>query len=221
MKPVLQKMEQLQRIMDAGVIAVVRGDSPQQALETAEAVYWGGIDVIEITMTVPGAIKAMENIVSRFSRGEILLGAGTVLDAESARMAMLAGAEFIVSPNLQTEVVRSCNRYQKLHMAGCMTVGEIVAALEAGADIIKLFPGNLMKPAAVKAFKGPLPQAEFIPTGGVNLDNVGEWLQSGCLAVGVGGDLTKGAGQGDYEAVTEMARRYKEKINEYRQKEDS
>lgn len=211
----IRKIKLLERIMDTGIISVIRGESADQALKTVDAVMKGGIDVIEITMTVPGALGAMEELKKAYGEGEILLGAGTVLDTETARAASLAGADFIVSPGLNPEVVKLCNRYQLLNMAGCMTVNEVIAALEAGTDIIKLFPGNIFGPGAIKAFKGPLPQAEFIPTGGVNVDNVAEWLKNGCLAVGVGGELTRGAAEGDYAGVTETARTFVQKIKSF------
>lgn len=208
----IRKMRQLERIMDTGIIAVIRAESAGQALKTVDAVLEGGIDIIEVTMTVPGALRAMEELKKAYPGGEILLGAGTVLDAETARAASLAGAEFMVGPGLNRDVVRLCNRYQLLNMAGCMTVNEIIAAMEAGADIIKLFPGNLFSPSVIKTLKGPLPQAEFIPTGGVTLDNVAEWFANGCLAVGVGGELTRGAKSGDYAQVTQTARDFLHRI---------
>ncbi len=208
----IRKMRQLERIMDTGIIAVIRAESAGQALKTVDAVLEGGIDIIEVTMTVPGALRAMEELKKAYPGGEILLGAGTVLDAETARAASLAGAEFMVGPGLNRDVVRLCNRYQLLNMAGCMTVNEIIAAMEAGADIIKLFPGNLFSPSVIKTLKGPLPQAEFIPTGGVTLDNVAEWFANGCLAVGVGGELTRGAKSGDYARVTQTARDFLHRI---------
>lgn len=210
------KMKSLQRIMDTGIIAVIRGDTVQKAVQTAEAVKEGGIDIIEITMTVPGAMDVLPELRQRFSEDEVVLGAGTVLDPETTRLTLLAGAEFVVSPGLNPEVVKMCNRYQVLNMAGSMTVNEVINALEAGTDVVKFFPGNLFGPQVIKTLKGPLPQAEFIPTGGVNLDNVQEWLRLGCLAVGVGSDLTKGAEKEDYEEVTRNARAFREKIKEIR-----
>ncbi len=210
----IKKMKQLERIMETGIIAVIRAKSAEQALKTVEAVKEGGIDIIEITMTVPGAMDVLKKIKQSYPEGEILPGAGTVLDTETGRLAMLAGAEFLVSPGLNPELVKMSNRYQLLNMAGCMTVNEIIAALEAGTDVIKMFPGNLFGPEVIKTFKGPLPQAEFIPTGGVTINNVEEWLKNGCLAVGVGSDLTRGAESGDFTRVTETARTFRKKIRE-------
>lgn len=211
----LAKFQQLQRIINTGVIAVIRAESTEQAIKTVEAVKAGGIDIIEITLTVPGAIKVIEEMNSVYGN-EILLGAGTVLDPETARIAMLAGAEFIVSPILNPDVVRLCNRYRKICMPGCMTVNEIIQALELGVDVVKFFPGDAYTPALIKSLKAPLPQADFIPTGGVNINNVQEWIKNGCVAVGVGGELTKGAKTGDYAAVTEQAKKFTEKVREAR-----
>ena len=201
--------------MDTGVIAVIRATFPDEAIKIAEAVKHGGIDVVEITFTVPGAIKVIEGLKEAY-KDDLLLGAGTVLDPETARAAVLAGAEYVVCPNLSTEVIRLCNRYQKICMPGCMTPSEMVAALEAGADVIKLFPGNLLKPDSVKAFKGPLPQAEFIPTGGVSLENVDLWIRNGCLAVGIGSELTYGAREGDFKQVTATAKAFVSKVKQAR-----
>lgn len=213
----LAKYQQLQRIVDSGVIAVIRAESTEQAIKTVEAVKAGGIDIIEITLTVPGAIRVIGEMKETYGNA-ILLGAGTVLDPETARAAMLAGAEFIVSPILNPEVVRLCNRYQKICMPGCMTVNEIIYALELGVDVVKFFPGDAFSPAVIKSLKAPLPQADFIPTGGVNLSNVHEWIENGCIAVGVGGELTKGAKVGDYQAVTEQAQNFREKVKAARRK---
>ena len=168
----LEKVKFFGRIMNTGIIAVVRAETPVQALEIAEAVRKGGVDIIEITLTVPGAIEVIRELHRTYGADEVLLGAGTVLDSETARTAILEGAQYIVSPSFNLEVAKLCNRYQKIYMPGCMTVTEIITALEAGTDIIKFFPGNAFGPEMIKALKGPLPQADFIPTGGVSLDNV-------------------------------------------------
>ncbi len=212
----IPKFEHMQRIVKTGVIAVVRAESADEAIKIADAVRKGGIDLIEITFTVPGAIDVMKELAKNFSSDELLLGAGTVLDPETARAALLAGAEYIVSPYFNPEIVKLCNRYQKICMPGCMTVTEIVQAMEAGVDIVKFFPGSAFGPSIVKAIKGPLPQAQIIPTGGVSLDNVQEWIKNGCLAVGVGGELTKGAKKGDFDLVTETAKRFVQKVKEAR-----
>jgi 2-dehydro-3-deoxyphosphogluconate aldolase/(4S)-4-hydroxy-2-oxoglutarate aldolase len=208
----IPKLKQLQRIIDTGVVAVVRAGSPEEARKIAEAVRAGGVDIIEITLTVPGALDVIKDLKNAYPGEEILIGAGTVLDPETARLALLAGAEYIVSPILNLELVRLCNRYQKISMPGCMSINEIVQAMEAGADVIKLFPGSAFGPDMVKAIRGPLPQAVLLPTGGVSLENVQEWIKNGCIAVGVGGELTKGAEKGDYARVQEKARQFVEKV---------
>ena len=208
----IPKLRNLQRIMDTGVVAVVRANSSEEALKIAEAVSRGGIDIIEIALTVPRALDVIRDLKKAYPGGEILIGAGTVLDPETARLALLAGAEYIVSPNLNIDTVTLCNRYQALSMPGCMSITEIVKAMEAGADVIKLFPGSVFGPSIIKAIKGPLPQAVLMPTGGVTLDNVQEWIQNGCIAVGVGGELTKGADRGDYDSVQKKAKQFVEKV---------
>lgn len=210
----MDRLEVVQRIIDCGVVAVVRAENSEQALKIAEAVKAGGIDAIEITMTVPGALDVIRELSKAYPNGEIVIGAGTVLDAETARAAMLAGAEFFVSPIFDPEMVRLCNRYRKVTMPGAMSVKEIVQVMESGADFVKLFPGSTLGPSFVKAIKGPLPQAMIVPTGGVSLENVGEWIKAGCPAVGVGGELTKGAKTGDYAVVEETARKFVEAVKQ-------
>jgi len=209
---IMKKWEVLNRIEKTGVVAVVRAESEAKAFEISEACMAGGIDAIEVTFTVPGAHKVIEALVEKFG-DELIVGAGTVLDSETARIAILAGAKYIVSPAFDLETVKLCNRYQVPYMPGCMTMTEILKAMEAGADIIKVFPGSAFGPSFIKAIKGPLPQTVLMPTGGVNLENVGEWIKNGCVAVGVGGSLTKGtSGQ-----MTEVAKAFVNKIKEARQ----
>ncbi len=213
----LAKAENLGRILERGLIAVVRAQSVEQAMRVAEALQAGGIDLMEITLTVPGAIEVIRALTAKYSSDEMLVGAGTVLDAETARLAILAGAEFIVSPALDEAVVRTAHRYQKLCLPGAMTVREVIAAMEAGADIVKLFPGDVLGPKAVKAILGPLPYAPLCPTGGVSLENVGDWFKAGVVAVGVGSELTKQAvASGDYSLATEAARRLVAAVREAR-----
>lgn len=157
--------------MDTGVVAVVRAESSEQAVKIADACLKGGISAIEITFTVPGAADVIKDLVANYKNGEMIIGAGTVLDSETARIAILAGAQYIVSPSFNAETVKLCNRYQIPIMAGCMTIKkEVVDAMEAGTDIIKLFPGEALGASFVKALKGPLPQAPVMPTGGVALE---------------------------------------------------
>lgn len=213
----MNKEQVLKRIQDTGIIAVVRADSPEKSLKIADAVSKGGIDVIEVAMTVPFALDVIATLAKAYPGKEVLVGAGTVLDSETARAVIIAGAEYVISPHVNPEVIRICNRYQKVSIPGAMTVTEIVTALEAGADAVKVFPGEVLGPAFIKAVKGPLPYARLIPTGGVSLQNLEQWLVAGCMAVGVGGNLTAAAKKEDYEAVTTLARQYVAKIKEIRQ----
>ncbi len=212
----IPKLNILRRITQSGVVAVVRADSSEQALQIAEACRKGGVNAIEITFTIPGASKVIEDLTKAYQGDEMIVGAGTVLDPETARIAILAGAQYIVSPSLNVETVKLCNRYQIPIMAGAMTIEGVVAAMEAGSDVVKIFPGESFGPSFIKAIKGPLPQAPLMPTGGVSLDNVDEWIKAGCVAVGVGGNLTGGAKTGDYQLITDTARKFVEKVKKAR-----
>ena len=208
----MKKEEVLKRITECGLVAVVRAESSEQAQKIADACAAGGVAAIEITFTVPGAEQVIRDLSAVYKSGDIIIGAGTVMDAETARTAILAGAQYVVSPYLNVDMVKLCNRYQVPCMPGTMTIKEIVEAMEAGADIVKIFPGELFGPKIIKAVKGPIPYAKMMPTGGVNLDNVQEWIKAGAVAVGAGGSLIKGAKTGDYAAITDTARQFIEKI---------
>lgn len=212
----IPKIETLKKIMDVGIVAVVRAENEEKAEKIAKACIEGGIPAIEITFTVPKADRVIESLKSKFTKDELIVGAGTVLDSETARAAILAGAEYIVSPGFDLETAKLCNRYQIPYMPGCMTITEMIRAMEAGADVIKVFPGNAYGPSIIKAIKGPLPQTVLMPTGGVSLDNVDQWIKNGCVAVGVGGELTAGAKTGNYELITETAKQFIEKIKQAR-----
>jgi 2-dehydro-3-deoxyphosphogluconate aldolase / (4S)-4-hydroxy-2-oxoglutarate aldolase len=213
----IRKTDVIKKITDAGLIAVIRAESRDQAAHIAEACVQGGVAALEITFTVPGAAAAIEHLAKEFS-SKILLGAGTVLDPETARIAILAGAHFVVSPAINFETARLCNRYQIAYMPGAGTIGEVIAGMECGAEIIKVFPGEILGPAFIKAVKGPLPQAQLMPTGGVSVENVGEWIKAGAVAIGAGSNLTAGAKTGDYASITKIARQFVEKISEARGK---
>jgi 2-dehydro-3-deoxyphosphogluconate aldolase / (4S)-4-hydroxy-2-oxoglutarate aldolase len=206
------KLKVLRKILDSGLVAIVRTHSSDLAARIAEACARGGAAAIEITFTVPGAAAVIEHLSKEYQAGEIHIGAGTVLDPETARIAILAGAQYIVSPSVNIETARLCNRYQIPYMPGAGTMREIVEAMECGADIVKLFPGETLGPAFVKAVKGPLPQASLMPTGGVSVDNVAEWIKAGAVAVGVGGSLTAGAEKGNLQLVTDTAKQFVENI---------
>jgi 2-dehydro-3-deoxyphosphogluconate aldolase / (4S)-4-hydroxy-2-oxoglutarate aldolase len=212
----MRKLSILGKIVDSGLVAVVRAEGSEQASRIADACAQGGVAAIEITFTVPGAAAVIADLARRYVTGEILVGAGTVLDPETAHAAMLAGAQFVVGPCLNPYVARFCNRHQVPYLPGAGTVKEIVEAMECGADIIKVFPGETLSPAFVKAVRGPLPQACLMPTGGVSVENVAEWIQAGCVAVGVGGNLTGGAKRGDFQSITDLARQFIAKIRQAR-----
>ncbi len=197
-------------------MAIVRASDSAEALRIVEACAEGGVAAIEITFTVPGAAAAIENLARRFNSSEIVLGAGTVLDPETARIAILAGAQFVVSPCLSAATARMCNRYQIPYLPGAGTIREIVDAMEAGAAIVKVFPGETLGPAFVKAARAPLPQAQLMPTGGVSIDNAAQWIEAGSVALGVGGSLTAGAKSGDFKSITDLARRFVAVIRETR-----
>lgn len=214
----MKKEQIITRIRDNGLVAVVRAENEDMASRITEACLEGGVSAIEITFTVPGAHKVIEALAKRFTEDQIILGAGTVLDPETARIAILSGAQYVVSPSLNTETVRLCNRYRIACMPGAMTIKEVIECLEAGADIIKVFPGELFGPKIIKSIKGPLPQAELMPTGGVSVDNAAEWIKAGAVALGAGSSLTGGAKTGDYAKITETARQFIQKIKEARGK---
>ncbi|MGI6201465.1 MAG: bifunctional 2-keto-4-hydroxyglutarate aldolase/2-keto-3-deoxy-6-phosphogluconate aldolase [Christensenellales bacterium] len=204
----MDKEQVLLEIQRTGLVAVVRASGADDAARIAEACLEGGVNALEITFTVPGAHRVLAQLAARYPHGEMLLGAGTVLDPETARIALLEGAQFVVSPSLNPETVRLCNRYRVAVMPGAMSVAEVVSCMEAGADIVKIFPGELFGPQIIKSILGPLPQAKLMPTGGVSLDNAAQWIANGAVALGAGGSLTTGAKDGDYAAVTRTARAF-------------
>lgn len=196
------------KLTDAGVVAVVRAENGEKAKKIADACMEGGVPAIELTFTVPMAHKVIEDLAKEYSDGSMILGAGTVLDSETARIAILSGAQYIVSPYFDLDTVKLCNRYRVPCMPGAMTIREVVSAMEAGADIVKVFPGEAFGPKILKAIKGPIPQAKLMPTGGVDVSNAAEWIKAGACAIGVGGALTGGAKTGDYKAITEKAKEF-------------
>ncbi|AKA69191.1 2-dehydro-3-deoxyphosphogluconate aldolase/4-hydroxy-2-oxoglutarate aldolase [Clostridium scatologenes] len=214
----MKRIETIQRIIEAGVVAVIRAESKEQGIKVIDAVKKGGIKALEITMTVPGAIDIIKEISDIYKDEDVIIGAGTVLDPETARACILAGARYIVSPCLNIETIKLCNRYRIPIMPGIMTVKEAVEALEYGAEILKVFPANAYGPSIISSFKGPIPQGNFMPTGGVNLDNIKDWIKAGAIAVGTGSDLTKGAKTGNYELVTETAAKFIEEVRKAREK---
>ena len=199
----MQKLKWLNKIVDSGLVVVIRADSVDQACRIADACAEGGVEVMEVTFTVAGALEAIAELAKRHQSDGILIGAGTVLDTETARQAMLAGSQFIVSPCCSAAIAQMCRRYQMPYLGAAGTSQEVVKALEDGADIVKLFPGETLGPGFVRALRGPLPHAPLMPTGGVTAENAAEWIQAGSVALGVGGNLTKGARKtGDYQSIT-------------------
>jgi 2-dehydro-3-deoxyphosphogluconate aldolase/(4S)-4-hydroxy-2-oxoglutarate aldolase len=206
----MTQKEILSSITEIGIVPVVRTNTADNALKAIDAIYNGGVRAAEITMTVPGAIRALEKCADRFG-DNIMLGAGTVLDPETARACMLAGAQFFVTPSLKLSTIEIVKRYSKVICPGALTPTEVVTAWEAGADVVKIFPaGNVGGPKYIKALKGPFPQIEMIPTGGVNLETAGEFLKAGACAVAVGGELVdaKSIKEGRFDLIQERARQY-------------
>lgn len=203
------KLEKLKQLVDSKVVAVVRGKTPEEAIDISEATIEGGFRAIEVTYTTPEAEKVFQAL--RGSDG--VIGAGTVLDSETARHAILNGAEFVVSPHFDKNIALLCNRYSIPYLPGCMTITEIMTALEYGCDIVKLFPANRFDPSFIGAVNGPLPQVRIMPTGGVNLDNVGAWLEAGAVAAGIGSDLNKAYKAGGKVSVQSLCEKYVEAIN--------
>jgi 2-dehydro-3-deoxyphosphogluconate aldolase/(4S)-4-hydroxy-2-oxoglutarate aldolase len=210
-----KKWEIIQKITESGLVAVVRAENADIAKKITDACLEGGAAAIEITYTVPGATGVIEEL-ARAYEGKIIIGAGTVLDSETARIAILSGAQYVVSPYLSEQTMKLCNRYQVPCMPGVMTPEGVVKALEMGADILKVFPGEAFGPKIIKAFKGPVPQGNYMPTGGVSVENVQEWIKAGAVAVGAGGSLTAGAKTGDFASITRTAREFVGKIREAR-----
>lgn len=209
----------LSSILNIGILPVVRTESTEAAIRSIEAIYRGGIRAAEITMTVPGALRALEKVADEFG-DQIVLGAGTVLDPETARACMLAGAEFIVTPSLNLATIEIAKRYSKVITPGALTPTEILTAWEAGADLVKVFPCSAVGGAKyIKALRAPFPQIEMIPTGGVTLETVGDFLRAGAAAVAVGSELIDSAHirEGKYEVFEERARRFLAAVAEARE----
>ena len=212
----MSKFDVIKRLTDCGVVAVVRAESAEQGVKIAKAVMESGIVGIEITFTVPGALDIIKSLATECGDG-IIIGAGTVLDSETARAAILAGAQYVVSPFLDVDTVKLCSTYDVPCMPGAMTLKEAVEGMRAGADIIKIFPGALFGPRIIKEFRGPMPQLKMMPTGGVSVENAGEWIRAGAVAVGVGGALTAGAKKGDYASITEIGRQLVAEVKKARE----
>lgn len=215
----MNKSQVLQNIRDTGVIPVVRASSADEAIQVVEAIKAGGISILEITMTVPGAVQVIEQLARRFG-DQAIVGAGTVLDPETAKRCIDAGAQFVVSPALNPETIKSCGEQEVAIMPGALTPTEVVQAWNAGADMVKVFPAGAVGGASyIKSLKAPLPQIELVPTGGVTLTTAESFIKAGAAAIGVGADLVdiKAIRAGQPEKVTEAARAYLEAVRQARQ----
>lgn len=201
------------RIRECGVIAIMRASSSDQLLAAAEAILAGGINAIEVTMTTPGALRVVEHAAARFGK-EVLFGAGSVLDAQTARSAILAGAQFVVGPTLDLATIQLCKRYSIAVIPGAYTPTEILTAWQAGADMVKVFPADVGGPAYLKAVRAPLPQVSLVPVGGVDLDTAAEFIRAGAVALGVGSSLInqKILDEGNFSELTRRAARFREEV---------
>lgn len=215
----LQKYEILNEMKSGCLVAVVRGESKEDAVEISKQAFLGGIRSLEVTFSTPGAEEAIAELV-KTGDPNMIVGAGTVLDAQTARIAIMKGARFIVSPHFSSDIATTCNRYAIPYLPGCGSVTEIMQALECGVDVVKIFPGSLMGPGFIKDVKGPIPHVEIMPSGGVNIDNIDQWLNNGAFAVGIGSALTKGVANGDYSSVQEVARQFASKLASVRKEGD-
>ena len=214
----MKKADIIKKIIEIGLLPVVRASSSDEAMRVIDAIKEGGVSVLEITMTVPGAVKVMEDVTAKFG-ADVLVGAGTVLDPETARICILAGANFIVSPSTNLETIALCKRYSVPIMPGALTPTEVVTTWQAGADFVKVFPCSAMGGASyIKGLKAPLPQIELIPTGGVNLKTAADFIKAGSSALGVGADLVDVAAirAGDAKTVTERAKEFLSIVKEAR-----
>ncbi len=211
---------QLRRVLESGIVAVVRAPDSDHMVEVARALADGGVTVVEFTMSVPNALDVLRQV--RQALGDrLLLGAGTVLDVETARSVLLAGAEFIVAPTLNLDVIRLCRRYDKLVMPGAFTPTEILTAWKAGADIVKVFPADVVGPAFFRAMRGPLPQIRLMPTGGVDLTTAAEFLKAGACCLGIGGQLVepKAVAERNFDRIRGLARQYVGIVQQFRERE--
>ena len=211
------KINTLKALKDCGVVAVVRGDSKEVGVGISKACVEGGVKAIEVAYTNKFANDIIREVSEIYAgQDDVVIGAGTVLDAETARSAMLAGAKYIVSPAFDLETAKICNRYKVPYLPGVMTINEIISAHEAGVDFVKLFPGSAFGQGYVKAIKGPLPYANIMVTGGVNIDNLDSWIKAGVDAVGIGGELNKLGEEGKFDEITSICEGYISKLNEAR-----
>ena len=213
----MKKMKVLQALQECGVVAVVRGNTMETGVNIAKACIKGNVKAIEVTYTNKFANEIIRELSEEFkNQDDVVIGAGTVLDPETARLAILQGAEYIVSPSFNEETAILCNRYKVPYIPGVMTINEIVSAHEKGVDVVKLFPGSAFGPSYIKAIKGPLPYANIMVTGGVNIDNIDTWIKSGVDVVGIGGELNTIGEEGKFDEITSICKNYIEKLKKVR-----
>lgn len=210
-------LDAAQRIVQSGIVGIIRAPDGAQLVEVAQALLAGGIDCLEVTFTVPQAHRVLEKVADALG-DKILLGAGTVLDTETCRTAILAGAEFIVSPGTNVDVIQMCRRYSKPALPGALTPTEVINAWQAGADFVKVFPCDVLGPAHLKALRGPLPQVKLIPTGGVTLETAADFLKAGASALGIGSSLVepKAIANRDFARIESLAKQYVEIVKKTR-----
>lgn len=208
----MAKIDTINRIKQLGIVPVIRARNKEEAIDYCLGLIDGGINVLEITFTIPDAINVFKEIKSNTPE-DTLIGAGTVLDETTARLAILEGAKFIVSPSFDKNVAQLCNKYQVPYIPGCITPTEMMTAIEYGVDVIKLFPGSMVGPSYIKAIHGPMPFINIMPTGGVNYDNLQDWFDAGAIAVGAGSNLVSGS----REEIASRSKRYLERIEQIRE----
>ncbi len=213
----MTREQTLKRILDGGIVAVVRSESSESLVKVVQALAEGGVTAAEITFTVPDAIEVIRQVRKEVG-DSVILGAGTVLDPETARAALLAGAEYIVAPTVNLDVIRLCRRYDKVIMPGAFTPTEVVSAWEAGADVVKVFPADIGGPPFLKALRGPLPQVRLMPTGGVDLTTAEAFLKAGACCLGVGSALVdpKAIAAGQFDKIRDLAKQYSTLIRQFR-----
>jgi len=217
----MKEGDRLDRLFNSGIIAIMRANSSDQLLAAADAIKAGGVDAIEVTITTPGALAIISQATSKYG-SDVLFGVGTVLDPESARMAIIAGAQFVVCPTLNTDTIKLCKRYSVPVMPGAFTPTEILTAWEAGSDVVKVFPASVGGPSYIKTLKAPLPQIRLMPVGGVNLDTAADFIRSGCEIIAVGSSLVNQQlldGR-KFDVISERARRFREEVEKGRMQRD-
>jgi 2-dehydro-3-deoxyphosphogluconate aldolase/(4S)-4-hydroxy-2-oxoglutarate aldolase len=208
----MRKEQVIENVMKSGLIVVVRAQSAEEAYRITDACLEGGVKLIEITFTVKGAHHVIEELSKKYDEKDLILGAGTVMDEQTARTAILSGAQYIIAPHLDIPTVTMCHRYRVVAMPGCMTPREIAMATEAGVDIVKVFPGEVLGTQFIKAVKGPMPYLNLVVNGGVDENNAKDWIKAGACGVGVGGNITKFAKTGEYKKITATAKQILDSI---------